>query len=170
MSQYLKRTQRSRPQNIRMLSISAPTHALTSHYLLLGLLHIMRTIRANIMESKLSSMISRQIALRAPAICGLVLLRDVATGCTRVRQQMESRESRHILKLTHIKLRRRSILLTKKVAPTYLSSMFGHFLDFAVVLIISRNLVRRIQALAPESDSVISHDKTGHPSPIKIRF
>lgn len=32
------------------------------------------------------------------------------------------------------------------------------------------NLVRRIQALAPEPDSAAIHDKTGHPSPIKIRF
>lgn len=165
MIRNFKRTHRS-----RQLSILARTHVLINHYLLLVLLHIIRTIRANTMGSKLSNMIFHLIGLKALAICGLVLSRHVATGCMRVRQQMEWRESRHILKPTPVKLRRRSILLIKKVVHTYPSSMFGRCLVVVLMLIISRNLVRRIQALAPEPDSATIHDKTGNPSPIKIRF
>lgn len=169
MTQHLERIHRSRPPSTRT-SISARIRVLPKHYLLPVLPHIIHTIRENIMESKLSNMMFHLIALRALVICGLVPLRHVAIGCTRVRQQMELRESKHILKLIRIKLRRRSILLTKKVAPTYLSSMFGRYLIVPVMLIISRNLVRRIQALAPESNSVTVHDKARNPSPIKIRF
>lgn len=170
VTRHFMRDHSFRPQSTRMLSISVRTHVLTNLYLPLVLLHIIRTIRANIMESKLSNTIFHPIALRALAICGPVLLRHVVTGCMRVQQQMALRESKHILKLIHIKLRRRSILLTKKVVPTYPSSMFGHCLVVAVMLIISRNLVRRIQALAPESDSATVREKTGPPSPIKLRF
>lgn len=169
MIQNFERTHRSPQSNTRTLSILARTHVLINHYLLRVLLHITRTIRANTMGSKLSNMIFHPIGLKALVICGLVLSRHVATGCMRVRQQMEWRESRHILKPTPVKLRRRSILLIKKVVPTYPSSMFGRCL-VVLMLIISRNLVRRIQALAPEPDSAAIHDKTGHPSPIKIRF
>ena len=169
MTQHLKRIHRSRPPSTSM-SISARTRVLTKHYLLLALPHIIHTIRENITGSKLSNMTSHLIALRALAICGRVPLRHVAIGCTRVRRQMEVRESKLIWKLIRIKLRRRSILLTKKAVPTYLSSMFGRCLIVAVMLIISRNLVRRIQSLAPDSDSVTVRDKARNPFPIKIRF